>query len=133
VDAFPKDVRLLTRLGEALWCEASLRVLHLALSSHLLTRLALRRSALGQPGDAVRVLELALASRRGGARGADGAGAGGATQATPACDSEHDIMAATARALYAHGAKDVGATLVMRVLRESDEKHPVALLEYGAL
>ena len=42
-------------------------------------------------------------------------------------------MAATARALYAHGAKDVGAALVMRVLRESEEKHPAALLEYGAL
>jgi hypothetical protein len=87
---------------------------------------------MGQPGDAVRVLELALAARRGGARGADGAGTEGATAATPALDSEHDIMAATARALYGHGAKDLGATLVMRVLRESDEKHPAALLEYGA-
>jgi len=80
----------------------------------------------------VRVLELALTSRRAGARGADGAGAAGATPATPPLDSEHDIMAVTARALYAHGAKDAGAALVMRVLRESEEKHPAALLEYGA-
>ena len=87
---------------------------------------------MGQPGDAVRVLELALTSRRAGARGADGAGAAGATPATPPLDSEHDIMAVTARALYAHGAKDAGASLVMRVLRESDEKHPAALLKYGA-
>ena len=138
MDAFPKDVRLLTRLGDALWCARRSAGSARADGSRFsrLFRFAVAdatpRSCLGQPGDALRVLELALTSRRAGVRGADGAGAAGATAATPPLDSEHDIMAATARALYAHGAKDAAATLVMRILRESDEKHPAALLEYGA-
>ena len=93
-----------------------------------LTRRHIIRSHLGQHGDAVRCYELALSTLR----GAGGAAAAAASPSAPPCDSEHDLMAATARALYARGAKDMGAVLVMRVLRETNEKHPGALFEYGA-
>jgi hypothetical protein len=86
---------------------------------------------MGQHGDAVRCFELALTLQR--ASAARPAEAASAAARLPPADSEHDLMAAAARALYAHGAKDAGAALVMRVLRESDEKHPGALFEYARI
>jgi hypothetical protein len=92
---------------------------------------------MGQHGDAVRCFELALTLRRGSAArpgASDSASSSSAAEARlPPADTEHDLMSAAARALYAHGAKDAGSSLVMRVLRESEEKHPGALFEYAKI
>lgn len=107
VDCLPKSARLLYRLGALLAQQ----------SKH---------------DDAHRCLQLALQALRAGSSSARGGSrAALAAQAALSRSLEHDIQAEVAGALYARGERDAGASLVMRVLKESNEQHTGALMAYA--
>ena len=77
---------------------------------------------LDRPSDAARCLDTALRVSRGGG--------GGGSQGSL---TTHDIRVLCARALYGAGARQQAANLVMQVLRDTQEGHIGALVEYAAV
>jgi len=110
VDAHPKDGALMKALADAL----------LASSDHV---------------GAGRCYEIALGALRAAAaaRPTQGSRASLAAAAAAHRASEHDLLVGQATALYGRGKREEGAALVMRVLSETDEKHPAALLQYARI